>query len=72
MIEAAIAIAICLFICTFTIMGLFVGTPGRASWKIATSFAISAVILVIAIIIHGPVPEDHVAAERQSVTESDN
>ena len=74
MLEASIAIAICLFMMTFMILGLFVGTTkrGRTGWKIATSFAIAAVILVIAIIIHGPVPEDHELAERESVTQSDN
>ena len=45
---------------------------GRKTTLLGMFFYALACLLVIGILIHGPVPEDHVAAEAQSVTESDN
>lgn len=73
MIESSIAIATYLFILAFAIAGLFVkGGKDRTGWVIATGFAVLAILLVIGIILHGPVPEENPLTEAETATQCDS
>ena len=75
-IEAGLVIVLCGLAVVMGLLGLFQGKvpckEGRTSLKIALSFLIATMVLIILILVHGPNPEGNPLTEEETATQCDS